>query len=139
MLSYESLHISAPPLQCQTKWTIQPCVHVCRPLLLLLLLLNLLSIIIVLRSIMMLTIIVHLRVAVCIKLFSLSHEECLSFQILIVFLLHTYLLIQTLISHHVDIAKLRGMGEGRWIEKIEHLLEQMRHGGRSKRAHLYDP
>lgn len=55
------------------------------------------------------------------------------------FPLHISLLIQTLISPYVDIAKLRGMGGGRRIEKIERLLEQMRHGGHSKRAHLYDP
>lgn len=54
------------------------------------------------------------------------------------FFFHISLLIQTLISSYVDIAKLRVMGGGRWIEKIERLLEQMRHGGRSKRAHLYD-
>lgn len=50
------------------------------------------------------------------------------------------LLIQTLISPYVDIAKLRRMRGGRrWIEKTERLLEQMRHGGHSKRDHLYDP
>lgn len=150
MLSYESPHTSAPPLhsgnQCQTKWTLRPCVCVCVCLCVCVNLYgtsfssnnnyycychhsyldascnNL-----------------HLCMSQCVCLYWLARSPSSCHVLIFFFPLHTSLLIQTLISPYVDITKRRGMGGGRWIEKIEHLLEQMRHGGRSKRAHLYDP
>lgn len=55
------------------------------------------------------------------------------------FLSFRYILIQTLISPHVDVAKPREMRQGQ-TENIDHLLEQMHHArvGQSKQAYLYD-
>lgn len=124
MLSCESLNTSAPPFhsgnQCQTKWTVRPCV--CR----------------------------YVCANVCRLSSSKSswwnnYDYSDDYDVnnyrawVSVLLLHISLLIQTLISPYVDTAKLRGMRGGRFIEKIERLFEQTRRGGHSERAHLCDP